>query len=166
MRTVGIWAASVLVSVGSMGCGGNGPAAALSDADRTAIEKSQVTDAMAALNAKDFPGYANLFTEDVALLSPNGPTFNGRAAMLTFFRGFPPYSDMKLGLVTITGSGDAAYVHGTYSMMVTPPGASAPVADHGKWVVGARKQDDGSWKGTVVIFNSDLPATALAAPVK
>lgn len=166
MRTVGIWAASVLVAVGLTGCGANGVAAALSDADRAAIQKSQVTDAMAALNAKDFAGYANLFTEDVALLPPNGPTFNGRAGMLTFLEGFPPYSDFKLGLVTIQGSGDAAYVHGTYSMMITPPGASAQVADHGKWVVGARKQADGSWRGTVVIFNSDLPATAPTAPVK
>lgn len=163
MRIVGMW---VLIAVALMGCSGRGGVTAFSDADRAAIEKSMVSDAMAALAAKDFESYANLFTEDAALLPPNAPTLNGRAAMVTWLRGFPPYNDFKLGLTTIQGSGDAAYVQGTCSMTLTPPGAPAPVADHGKWLVGARKQPDGSWRGAVVIFNSDLPATAPAAPVK
>jgi len=165
MRTVGMWVGSALVAVALTGCGGNG-GVALSDADRTAIQESMVTNALATLAAKDFEGYANLFTEDVALLPPNTPSSSGRAAMLTFLKGMPPYSDLKFGSATIQGSGDVAYVQGTYSWMVSPPGTAAPVADHGKWLVGAKKQPDGSWRGTVLMFSSDLPATASAAPVK
>jgi ketosteroid isomerase-like protein len=164
MRTAGLWVPSMVFAVALSGCGGT--ATVLSDADRAAIEKSMVTDAMTALAAKDFDGYANLFTEDVALLPPNAPPFNGRPAMITWLKAFPPYSDFKLGSTTIQGSGDAAYVQGTYSMTLNLPGAPAPVADNGKWLVGARKQGDGSWRGTVVIFNSDLPVTAPGAPAK
>lgn len=166
MRTVGMWVATVLVAVALNGCGGNGGSVALPDADRAAIQKSIVTDAGAALAAKDFAAFANLYTEDAAYLPPNAPAVKGRAAMVTFLSGFPPYSDFKLGPATIHGSGDVAYVQGTFSMMVTPAGASAPVAEQGKWLVGARKQTDGSWKAAVGIFNSDLPVAAPAAPVK
>jgi ketosteroid isomerase-like protein len=68
--------------------------------------------------------------------------------------------------VTIDGSGDVAYVQGTYSMMITLPGAAGPTHDEGKWVVTARKQADGSWKSTTGIWNSDLPVAAPPAPAK
>jgi ketosteroid isomerase-like protein len=47
-------------------------------------------------------------------------------------------------------------------MTVTPPGAPAPVDDHGKYIVIERKQPDGSWLITEDIFSSDVPLPAPA----
>ena len=157
---------TVLALCAVVACQGGAAASALTEADRAALQKTFVDGHGAALAARDFEAYAHTFTPDGVLLPPNGAGIKGQAAMAQFLSGFPPYSDFKLGVTTIDGSGDIAYVQGTYSMMITPPGATAAIADTGKWVVTAKKQSDGAWKGTIVIWNSDVPLPAPPAPAK
>jgi len=166
MRKLGVPVAAVLALGTLVACQGGGAAAGLSASDRAAVQKSIVDDAVAALAAKDFTAFANTYTSDAAYLPPNGPGLKGRDAMISFLSSFPPYSDFNAAAITIDGAGNVAYVQGTYSMMVTPPGASAPVKDEGKWVVTAKRQADGSWKATIGIFNSDLPIAPVPAPAK
>ncbi len=166
MRKLGVPIVVVLVLSTVGACQGGNAAAGLSAADRAAVQKVVADDATAALAARDFAAFANTYTEDAAYLPPNAAALKGRDAMLTFLNAFPPYSDFKAAATTIEGSGDVAYAQGTYSMMLTPPGASAAVKEEGKWVVTAKKQADGSWKATVGIWNSDLPIAPPPAPAK
>ena len=63
----------------------------------------------------------------------------------------------KANNVIVDGRDDLAYVVGTYTMTIVPPGAPGPINDSGKYVEIRRKQSDGSWLIAVDIFNSDLP---------
>jgi ketosteroid isomerase-like protein len=129
----------------------------LSDADRASIKQGE--DAWVRLtNAKDWTAAAQAYwTADAVVLPPNSPAATGQSGIVTWLSGFPPFSDFTLEQVAVEGRGDLAYVHGTYSLMVTPPGASAPIRDQGKHVTVWKKQPDGTWKASLGIFNSNLP---------
>jgi len=139
--------------------------AGLSEMDKTAIRKV-VDQVMVIANAptKDWAAYTRAYyAEDAVALDPNMPAIEGRAAIESLFLKFPSMTDFKVELVEIEGRGDLAYVRGKYSMMFTPPGASEPLKDTGKYIEIWRKQADGSWKVIRDIYNSDLP---LPAPEK
>lgn len=130
---------------------------ALSDADETAV-RDGVESVLSAANAQDFAAWAEIYADDAVLLPPNGPTVESRAAIREWLMMLPPTSDWKLEIAEIDGVGDLAYVRGGYSLMITPPGLDAPVADQGKFIQIWRKQAGGSWKAVREIFNSNLPA--------
>ena len=134
----------------------------LSEADRTAIRQADETD-MKMTNAKDWKGDLALYSEDAILLPPNQAAVQGKAAIQAWDEAFPPFSNFQEQSLEIEGQGDLAYDRGTYSMTVTPAGA-APIEDHGKYLTIWRKQADGSWKISRVMFNSDLPLPAPEKP--
>jgi uncharacterized protein (TIGR02246 family) len=130
----------------------------LSQADVKAIDESTQTAVKAAL-AKDFAAWAALFAEDGVLNPPNEPSVKGRAAIQAWLAKFPPMTAFKLENVKIEGRNDLAYVLGTYTLTITPPGAPAPITDSGKFVEIRRRQSDGRWLVAVDMFSSDLPLT-------
>jgi ketosteroid isomerase-like protein len=144
-------------------CGlGSSGHAALSAADRTAVEKAH--DSAAALvesnPAKvDWPAYVDAhYDANAKLLPTNNPLAEGRAAIIEFFSGLPPVSVFKTDDVEIDGDGTVAYVRGTYTVTLRPPD-SAEINDKGKYIQIWRKRADGSWRCVLDIFNSDLPAS-------
>jgi ketosteroid isomerase-like protein len=148
----------VMCLVLCVGC--RGPAG-LSEADRTAIRQNLATSAKL-VNERDFKGAAALYAEDAIVLAPNQAAVQGRAAIQAWYEALPPISNFQLNSVETEGRGDLAYDRGTYSMTVTPAGAS-PIEDRGKYIAVWRKQADGSWKTLRDIWNSDL---SLPAPEK
>jgi uncharacterized protein (TIGR02246 family) len=134
----------------------------LSQGDVDRINESTRTAVKAAL-AKDFAAWAALFAEDGVLNPPNQPGVKGRAAILAWLSKFPPMTDFKLENVKVEGRDDLAYVLGTYTLTIVPPGAPGPVQDAGKFVEIRRRQADGRWLVAVDMFSSDLP-TAPPAP--
>ena len=66
-------------------------------------------------------------------------------------------SDFALTPVEVYGVDDLAYDRGTYSETAIVPDSPEPVVDAGKYMVIARRQEDGSWLWTVDMWNSDLP---------
>jgi uncharacterized protein (TIGR02246 family) len=154
--------AVVLVSLSAARCAPQG-SPDISDADRTAIRQLEA-DSAKAVNAKDWPGWTAHFADDGVMMPPNSQPIQGRAAILTWSEGYPPSSDFRLDLSEIEGTATMAYARGTYSMMLTLPGATAPVADKGKYIEIWRKQADGSWKVVRDIFNSDIPMPAPPPP--
>ena len=90
-------------------------------------------------------------------MPPNHGAVEGRAAIAAFFAGFPPMESLRFGPVEAHGAGDVAYVYGNYSLAMLPPGAESAVTDHGKYIEVWRRQEDGSWKLSRDIFNSDVP---------
>ena len=75
---------------------------------------------------------------------------------MEFLRSFPEITNFSIKAVEIDGCGDLAWVHGEYSMTLSPADA-ASVDDRGKYIEIWNRQSDGIWKVTHDIFNSDLP---------
>jgi len=48
--------------------------------------------------------------------------------------------------VDVAAAGDMAVYRATYTFSGTDPKTKKPMAEHGNWVVGYKKQADGSWK--------------------
>lgn len=139
------------------------PAQPMSDADKSAIRTAEDQFATQFL-ARNFGAVAGQYAVDATVMPPNEPAVTGRAAIQTWLGSFPATSAFKLTVQEVDGLGDLAYDRGTYEMTFTPPGAAAPVSDHGKFIEVRRKGADGSWSITDDIFNSDLPAAAPPAP--
>ena len=142
----------------SFGCQRGG----LSESDRMAIRQADETD-MKMMNAKDWQGDLVLYEDDAIELPPNQAAVQGKAAIQAWDEAFPPFSNFQGQSLEIEGRGDLAYDRGTYSMTITPPGAT-PIEDHGKYLSIWRKQAGGLWKVSRVMFNSDLPVPAPKPP--
>lgn len=134
--------------------------AGLSEADVQAIRAADAA-AVAAIAAKDWAGWAASFTEQGMILPPNTDAVTGRDGIQAWAAAFPPFTDFQGQIEEVEGVGDLAYVRGTYSLTITPPGA-APIPERGKYLYVARKQPDGSWKVVRDMWNSDLPLPAPA----
>src|SRR6266508_4404682 len=129
----------------------------LSQTDVRKIDEAEQT-AMKAALAHDFATWAALFLDDGAAYPPNEPAVKGRAAIRAWLEKFPPITEFKLSNVKVEGCEDLAYVLGTYTMTIAPPGAPGPVKNSGKYVSVVRRQADGRWLLAVDMFSSDLPA--------
>jgi uncharacterized protein (TIGR02246 family) len=106
----------------------------------------------------DLVQYANLYyAPDAVVMPPNGEAVRGRDAIIAWNENFPPYDDLQFTQVEVDGSGDMAYVYGTYSMAMTVSEGEEPANDRGKYIEIWRRQADGSWKVALDIFNSDMP---------
>ncbi len=152
LDVVALATCACLVSLPSEAQTGKG----LSQADVSKINEVTQTFVKAAL-AKDWTTLAALYLDDAVLNPPNEPAVKGRAAIRAWFEKFP-LTDFKPSNVKVEGRDDLAYVLGTYTMTIAPPGAPGPVNDSGKYVEVRRRQPDGRWLIAVDIFNSDLPA--------
>jgi uncharacterized protein (TIGR02246 family) len=111
-----------------------------------------------AFRAKAWDRVSELYTEDGYLMPPNQPPVRGRAEIRAFLQAFPPVSAFALSADQVDGRGDLAFVRGSYRMTLTPPGASGPVQDEGKYLEIRRRGTDGRWRIAVDIFNSNKPA--------
>jgi uncharacterized protein (TIGR02246 family) len=129
----------------------------LAQTDVRKIDEATQT-AMKAALAKDFASWAALFLDDGVVYPPNEPAVKGRAAIRAWLEKFPPITEFNLKNVKVEGCEDLAYVLGTYTMTIAPPGAPGPVKDSGKYVSVVRRQADGRWLLAVDMFSSDLPA--------
>ncbi len=103
----------------------------------------------------DAAGAAAVYTEDAAILPPNGETMNGRAAIQGFWQGA-----LDMGLVGATLETTELETYPTGAVEVgkyTLSVAGGQVADQGKYIV-VWKQEGGAWKWHRDIWNSSLPA--------
>ena len=103
----------------------------------------------------DAAGAAAVYTEDAAILPPNGETMVGRANIQGFWQGALDMGLVGATLETVeleTYPGGAVEV-GKYTLSV----AGGQVVDSGKYIV-VWKQERGAWKWHRDIWNSSLPA--------
>jgi ketosteroid isomerase-like protein len=139
------------------------PAAAeLSQGDKDAI-KAQIEKYTQAGLAADWEAWGNTLAADVVLSPPNAPRVNGRAAAVEWIKTLPKLTAFKATVDDIGGRGDIAYDHGTYELtMVLPDGSTA--TDRGTFLEVHKRQPDGTWPYTHLMFHSTepLPATAPA----
>jgi ketosteroid isomerase-like protein len=111
--------------------------------------------------AADWDGWANLMTEDVVFLVPNGPPVEGRAAVRAFGEAFPHLTAFTAEASEVAGNGGLAYNRGAYSFTATPD-SGPPLNEQGKFLGVYRRQPDGSWRISRNIWNANLPPQAPA----
>jgi uncharacterized protein (TIGR02246 family) len=120
--------------------------------------RARVTQWLALVKAKDAAGIAQLYTDDGAVMPPNGPIGKGRAAVQETWASMmqTPGFDLTINpeQIVVSSSGDMALDRGAYRLTVASAGA--PESDIGKYVVVWRKMG-GEWKAAADIFNSDSP---------
>ena len=109
-----------------------------------------------ALVRRDLDTLALLYSDDAALMPPNHPAVQGRAAIKAWLGGFPAVTQFELRVDRIDGRADLAYVRGAYTMVLKPGDAPETISDTGKFLEIRHKQPDGSWPFIVDMFSSDL----------
>ncbi|MGD2124184.1 MAG: SgcJ/EcaC family oxidoreductase [Gemmatimonadota bacterium] len=133
---------------------------ALTDTDLTAIRELGTSYATANV-AMDADAVAALYTEDAIEMPPNEPATEGRAAIRERYASYlaadAETTEFTVVSVEIDGMDDLAFDRGTWSWTGTPPGMAEPMTETGKYLSIARRQADGSWLWSRVIWNSDLP---------
>ncbi|MFO7589155.1 MAG: nuclear transport factor 2 family protein [Gemmatimonadota bacterium] len=137
----------------------------LTDADIAAIRGLGEVYA-GAMVAGDAEALAAVYAASAVEMPPGAPATMGRDAIRERYAagmrsGFTPATfSFSLTPVEITGVDGLAYDRGTYTWTGTPPGVTGPVSESGKYLVVVRRQEDGSWLWTSVIWNSDTPPPA------
>jgi uncharacterized protein (TIGR02246 family) len=111
----------------------------------------------AALNAGDIEAVAALYESDARLLPPNEEMQSGADAVRALFGSMIDAGlTGKLNSVETRVAGDIAYNLGNYTLM-----AGDTVVDTGKYMETWHRGEDGQWRYSNDIWNSDVPvATA------
>jgi uncharacterized protein (TIGR02246 family) len=114
----------------------------------------------AAALAGDWDAIAALFTEDVCLMFPNGPTLRGREEFREWL-GSVEYSasEHRIEFQEVDGYGDLAYARGKGTETFIVTGMETPVTDTAKILSIVRKQAEGSWRIAIWMWSSDLPVS-------
>ncbi|MEX2232540.1 MAG: nuclear transport factor 2 family protein [Cyclobacteriaceae bacterium] len=130
----------------------------------TEADKQHFTDLTAKAqddwNRGDREAFVNRFSADAIFMAPNMESVIGKEAIRTFANAFPVVQ-VEFNIVEIMGSGEFAYVRGTF---VVTDSADA-VLDKGKFANLWKKSSDNPWQITRDIYNSDLPVTVARAEV-
>lgn len=111
------------------------------------------------LEKGDAAAVASVYGPGARLMPPGAPTLTGPAIQEFWQSAMDSGMSGSLETVSFEEHGDVAVEEGEYTIQ-----ADGQVVDHGKYVVVHRRQDDGSWRFEVDIWNSSRPEADPAAP--
>jgi uncharacterized protein (TIGR02246 family) len=110
---------------------------------------------------------ANFYTDDAVALPPNDPMVSGKEAIAADDKEtYDQYSSTQLSgpVEEVLSSGNLAVARGAYAWSGMPKASGlSAVNEKGKWVGIFRRQGDGKWKCSQLIWNSDQPAPGATA---
>jgi uncharacterized protein (TIGR02246 family) len=132
----------------------------LTEEDIEAIRDLGEREVVEALFAGDWDRFAAAFTDDAVRMPPNEPMHRGRDVIREWAEtnwGPLTLTEFTQTLASIDGHGDLAFITGSFTATSEVPGISEPVSDVGKVLAILRKQEDGRWLLSAVMYNSDLP---------
>jgi ketosteroid isomerase-like protein len=139
---------------------------------KSAIEKAlRDLDAQwsAAAGAKDLDKTVSFYSDDAIVMPPNASAATAQETIRKIWQDLLASPGLviswKATKVEVAKSGDLACLSGTYELIMNDLSGKL-VNDHGKYVEVWEKRADGKWKCGADIWNSDLPASAPAAPEK
>jgi ketosteroid isomerase-like protein len=107
-----------------------------------------------AIVAGDFDKIRSLMGDDIVLMPTEAQAANGLDAAMQFMEEGPGIEG-SINPEQVEGSGNLAYVRGNFDLTFII-NDSTQVPDKGKYIEVWKKQDDGSWKVVVDIWNSNL----------
>jgi uncharacterized protein (TIGR02246 family) len=117
---------------------------------------------MDAVERKDAPGIAALYTEDARILPPGSPPVEGRAAIEQLFASMTQgIGRLQIDTVELMGHGDMAHEQEALTFF----DATGAKVDEGKAIVIWKKVGE-DWRLHRDIFNSSVPPPAPAAPAE
>ena len=110
-----------------------------------------------AFNQGNINGVGSTYTKEATLLPPNSEMLKGRESIQAFWQGAMDMGvhDVALETLELNQVDDTAYEIGRYSLKIKIEGSES-VSDSGKFIV-IWKQEDGSWKWHIDIWNTNLP---------
>jgi ketosteroid isomerase-like protein len=126
----------------------------------TADELSQMNrEFAAALNNKDAAAAADCYTEDATVFPPNEAPVSGRVNIQKYWEGAIAAGTYDVAVATIsTGSnGDLGYETGRFQMSFKDSSGKV-VTERGKYIELLKRGEDGKWKSTHGIWNTDTLA--------
>jgi ketosteroid isomerase-like protein len=134
-----------------------GAAAILALVDDGAISKTRAT-FVAALRDGDAAAASAIYADDAKLLAPSAELVQGRDAIEAFWRAGVDAGlrDVELEALELDVQGRLAYEIGCYALRLEPADGQ-PVVDRGKYLLVHERQQDGSWRWAVEMFNPDMP---------
>jgi ketosteroid isomerase-like protein len=112
-------------------------------------------------NAGELEKLATFFyAENAVGMNSNQPILEGREAILAGYKKSreqnDEYCDSSI-YEDVRVFGDLAFVRGNDTGTITPKDGGEPIKFDEKWVCIFERQPDGTWKGIIVIGNSNLP---------
>jgi len=136
----------------------------LSAADLSAVNATRDAYRTNAL-AGTWDEWGKIFATNVVYMPPNMQPLMGRDAAVAFGKGFPKLTSLTLTADEVHGRGDLAIDRGRYAYSAMMPDGST-VSDSGSFVNVYRKQADGTWPYTHVIWHSNLPVPVPPPPAE
>jgi len=147
------------------GCSAGAPESSAPEftaADSTAVRAS-ADKWVSTLLAKDFAGWGTSVSSDVVLYPPNSKPVTGRDAGVAFVTAYPPIEKFEINVEELTGRGDVAYDRGTFTLQAKLPNGTQ-LSDTGSFFSVFRRQADGGWQHSRVMWTSHIPTPAPPAP--
>lgn len=114
-----------------------------------------------ALGRGDPVAAAALYVDDGKLLTPAAELIAGRRQIEAYWQAGLAFGLSAVGLhaIEFEVANATAIEIGRYVLALDTKGA-APTADRGKYLVLHRREQDGSWRRAVEVFNPDVPQPA------
>jgi len=125
--------------------------------DVSAIARTK-DDFVAALRNGDAAAASAIYADDAQLLAPSAELFAGRDAITAFWRAGleAGVSEVEFEALQLDREGGFAFEIGRYAFRLEAVDGGT-VVDRGKYVLVHRRQEDGSWRRVVEMFNPDAP---------
>ena len=123
-------------------------------ADRQAIAAA-TAQFQAAENAGSVDQFRSYFADDLVMMGPNEPPVSGADSVAALMRAFHHKYAVQVEYKSqeIVVFGDWAFDRGTERYALTPKAGGAPISKSGNYLYLYRRQKDGSWKQSRVIWN-------------
>jgi ketosteroid isomerase-like protein len=146
-------------------CGGQQSAAPAADNAKIAeAVKGQAAGLVAAFNAHDAEKAVSYDAPDYVGMFHGAPNVVGPEADLALTRQQVADPAAKVTVsnedVSVAEAGDRALWRSTYAYTYTDPKTKQPTTENGNWLIGWRKQADGSWKAAWGVVSDTGPAQA------
>ena len=109
------------------------------------------------INSGNLDGWIAQFTEDAIFMPPNSVTLKGKEAGREFARPWYEQLNMEIEISVdeIEVHGNWAFARWSFVGRSTPKSGGKVIQKNGKEIWILRRQSDGSWKCSHIIYNSD-----------
>jgi len=111
--------------------------------------------------ARDFDAFATTLTDDAVLYPPNVAPTVGKEASMAYIKAFPTITKFEVSPRETGGVGDMAFDRGDFTLTAKLPDGTE-INDQGSFLSVFRRQADGSWKHSRVMWHSNLPVPTAA----